>query len=408
MAVGPRPDGAKRTQIRKNKMQNQQAIDELRWKKFPVLSDGFVTLVDVMGDDSSITQAARVSYGRDARMDQVEGGSGLPYWTQSQKSLDEDRTLLRYLMRHRHSTPFEMAEVKILVRVPMDCWRQWIRHRTANVNEYSTRYTEAIDSMDQTLPDAWRLQSGANKQGSSGMLEEWPEGYVIERWDAGSSEAQTPVSYKGRRIISGVSVDALKEDPNDPVGWVVNFVAPDGTVVRKAEFPHRKRSEITSGLYLSSWEQLKQEESQSIYQERLAFGVAREQARKDLPLSTYTEAYWKCDLHNILGFLALRMDSHAQLEIRQYATIIGELIIKPLFPMVWEAFEDYRLGAMVLTRLEIEVIKNVVGYRGDPIRYSSEQDLPGLRNLVPDEWLKEKCRERDECIEKLKRLGLIA
>lgn len=98
----------------------------------------------------------------------------------------------------------------------------------------------------------------------------------------------------------------------------------------------------------------------SVYRERLEFGVAREQARKDLPLSTYTEAYWKCDLHNILHFLGLRMDSHAQQEIRQYATVIGEQIIKPLFPLVWEAFEDYRLNGMFLTRLEIDCLKSIL------------------------------------------------
>ena len=111
-----------------------QLLEELRWKKFPVLDDGFVCLVDVMGDDSAIVQAARVSYGAGT------------------KQVSDDRTLIRYLLRHRHTTPFEMAEIKLLVRVPMDCWRQWIRHRTANVNEYSTRYSVAIDSMQTTEP----------------------------------------------------------------------------------------------------------------------------------------------------------------------------------------------------------------------------------------------------------------
>src|SRR6188508_1875566 len=127
-------------------------VSELRWKKFPVLNDGFVCLVDVMGDDSSIVQAARVSYGVGT------------------KHVSDDRSLIRYLMRHRHSTPFEMAEIKLLVRVPMDCWRQWIRHRTANVNEYSTRYSVAIDSMQTTEPDAWRTQATSNRQGSAGLL----------------------------------------------------------------------------------------------------------------------------------------------------------------------------------------------------------------------------------------------
>src|ERR1700735_332662 len=129
-----------------------ELIDGLRWKKFPVLDDGFLCLVDVMGDDSAVVQAARVSYG------------------EGTKRVSDDRTLIRYLMRHRHTTPFEMAEIKFLVRVPMDCWRQWIRHRTANVNEYSTRYSLAIDAMQTTSPDAWRTQAMSNRQGSGDPL----------------------------------------------------------------------------------------------------------------------------------------------------------------------------------------------------------------------------------------------
>jgi len=135
---------------------SEETIDResLRWKKFPVLDDGFVCLVDVMGDDSSIVQAARVSYG------------------EGTKRVSDDRTLIRYLLRHRHTTPFEMAEVKLLVRVPMDCWRQWIRHRTANVNEYSTRYSVAIDGAQTTPVDQWRTQSTSNRQGSDRPLSE--------------------------------------------------------------------------------------------------------------------------------------------------------------------------------------------------------------------------------------------
>src|SRR5277367_2062004 len=131
---------------------NAEQIAALRWQKFSVLDDGFVCLVDVMGDDQAVVQAARVSYGEGTR------------------KVSDDRGLIRYLLRHRHTTPFEMAELKFLVRVPMDCWRQWIRHRTANVNEYSTRYSVAIDSAQRTMPTAWRLQSAASKQGSAGEL----------------------------------------------------------------------------------------------------------------------------------------------------------------------------------------------------------------------------------------------
>ena len=126
---------------------------ELLNKRFEVLDDGFVRLVDSMGSDDAIVQAARISYGKGT------------------KKLREDRGLVRYLMRHRHSTPFEMCEIKLHIRVPMDCWRQWIRHRTANVNEYSTRYSEAIDACQKTSEEGWRQQSKSNKQGSSTFID---------------------------------------------------------------------------------------------------------------------------------------------------------------------------------------------------------------------------------------------
>lgn len=295
-----------------------EMVNELRWKKFPVLNDGFVCLVDVMGDDSSVVQAARVSYG------------------EGTKKVSDDRTLIRYLLRHRHTTPFEMAEVKFLVRVPMDCWRQWIRHRTANVNEYSTRYSLAIDATQATPPDEWRTQAESNRQGSG-----------------------------------------------DPLPTEL-------------------------GEQLSASEREFQENARKLYQDRIDAGVAREQARKDLPLCTYTEAYWKIDLHNLLNFLSLRMDSHAQQEIRDYATSIGENIVKPLFPVVWEAFQDYRMGAMFLTRLDLGVISRLTARgaeTGAAPPYSTEAFL-----AVQDESWRElkRSRERDECRGKLVRLGLLA
>jgi len=179
-----------------------------------VLDEGFVRVVDYMGSDQAIVQAARVSYGAGT------------------KRVSEDRGLIRYLMRHRHTTPFEMAEIKFHVRVPMDAWRQWIRHRTANVNEYSTRYSIAIDDAQKTPPGEWRLQSPSNKQGSSGF------------------------------------------------------------------FP------VEEGEEFSREERELQEHARKVYDKRVEKGMAREQARKDLPLSTYTEAYWKIDLHNLLTSLA--------------------------------------------------------------------------------------------------------
>jgi thymidylate synthase (FAD) len=293
-------------------------IDELRWKKFPVLDDGFVCLVDVMGDDSSVVQAARVSYG--------EGTS----------KVSDDRTLIRYLLRHRHTTPFEMAEIKLLVRVPMDCWRQWIRHRTANVNEYSTRYSIAIDATQTTPPDEWRSQASINRQGSGKTL---------------PTEVGEELSADERRL---------------------------------------------------------QLDMRRVYQDRLDKGVAREQARKDLPLSTYTEAYWKIDLHNLLHFLSLRMDAHAQQEIRDFATTIGQRIIQPLFPIVWEAFADYRLHGMFLSRIDRGVIQRLMQLaekRGISAPFSVESFL----EAQDDSWKDlKRCRERDECRDKLRQLGIVA
>jgi len=212
----------------------------------------------------------------------------------------------------------------------MDCWRQWIRHRTASVNEYSTRYSVAIDAAYSTAPDAWRIQSESNRQGSGGFL----------------------TSDVGRSLTDEEA--AL----------------------------HRYVREV--------------------YDQRIERGVAREQARKDLPLSTYTEAYWKVDLHNLFRFLELRMESNAQYEIREYATTIGEKIVQPLFPHCWEAFLDYQLGSLQLSRLEQKVVQRLS--QGGTIPATLEQFLA----VQDDSWkVLERCRERDECYEKLCQLGIV-
>ena len=652
---------------------NSQTADELKWKKFPVGSDGFVCLVDCMGDDAAVTQAARVSYGKDVR-EEGSDGSG-------------DRNLIRYLMRHRHTTPFEMAEVKLLVRVPMDAWRQWIRHRTAclsgdtllifnrpdngkaypltvkqvfdkfqptentqrpdkqknphhkkervqamglrclhetsgdcietnvvdiwesgekevfkivtssgnsircskdhrihtpagwttcenlkvgdevttlsrrksdnrpspnfvgmgsmegeewlpivgweeyyeisslgqvrrivggkgsrshgrckkitvscdyhvtslnrpgeqvvikiaremlrafegeapagkpwachgdgnslndvldnlrwgspaensadmvlhgnsaelcgqsenissiepdgtemtydlevsgawhnfsangivvhnSVNEYSTRYQPAIDSMAITAEDEWRLQASNNKQGSDGILRDWPEG-----WSSDESTDEEGDEY-----------------------WRITAANDRSWEFGKSSYEFTKP--MTPGQFLSLWEAKNQKSMQFDYNVRLELGVAREVARKDLPLSTYTEAYWKCDLHNILHFLGLGMDSHAQKEIRDFATVIGEQIIAPLFPEVWSAFCDYRLDGMFLTGLDKEASKWILhlgyGHAWDtPFAKAEVMDNMLRRTTcatgrIPEEWSKVKCRERDEFIGKMQALGLVS
>ena len=304
-------------ETRQSAADRQAHVDALRWQKFSVLDDGFVCLVDVMGDDSSIVQAARVSYGEGTRQ------------------VSDDRTLIRYLLRHRHTTPFEMAEIKFLVRVPMDCWRQWVRHRTANINEYSTRYSLAIDAAQTTDPNEWRTQAESNRQGSGDSL------------------------------------------PTD------------------------------LGQRLSQEETELQAKLRDVYQGRISSGVAREQARKDLPLATYTEAYWKIDLHNLLHFLALRMDSHAQLEIRQYATTLGEKIVAPLFPIVWEAFLDYRMQSTFLTRLDSGVVQRLTATAAAIGTAPPFSDAAFMAAQDPTWVSLSRSRERDECRSKLQRLGLV-
>ena len=243
-----------------------------RWS-IPIHEHGFIALVDAMPRlvpegqtaDSAIVQSARVSYGQGTKM------------------VSEDRGLVRYLMRHRHSTPFEMVEFKFHIAMPIFIARQWIRHRTANVNEYSARYSIMPDRFYRPDIENVRKQSKSNRQGGEGPIE------------------------------AGTAEEFLK-------------------LLESAEANYAKYLDLT---------------------ER---GVARELARAVLPVSVYTEWYWKCDLHNIFHFLSLRMDPHAQIEIQDYAKAMYELI-KPIVPVACEAFEDYRLNAMHLTGLEIDAIR---------------------------------------------------
>jgi thymidylate synthase (FAD) len=287
-------------------------MEAILGQPFKVLDQGFVRVIDYLGDDTAVVQAARVSYGKGT------------------KKTRADEQLIRYLLRHRHTTPFEMCELKLHVRVPMDCWRQWIRHRTASVNEYSTRYSEAIDA--KQVADVWRMQAAMNRQGSSGLL--------------------------------------------DPA---------------KAKELSKKEAELHALV-------------QQTYRERVDLGVAREQARKDLPLSTYTEAYWKIDLKNLLNFLALRMESHAQLEIRQYATTIGEQIVSRWLPLTWAAFMDYWFNALTLSKAEQDILAAM--HQGDAKAALARADKEGWIEKGP-EGLKSTL-ERFEFEEKLKKMNMKA
>ena len=284
--------------------------------EIPVLDHGFIRVIDYMGNDAAVVQAARVSYGRGTRQ------------------RNEDAALIAYLMRHWHSTPFEMCEIKFHIKLPIFVARQWIRHRTANVNEYSTRYSLAIEATQSTLPGEWRTQAASNRQGSG-----------------------------------------------DPLP-------------------------LELGEQLTKSEQEFQSAARKLYEDRINAGVAREQARKDLPLCTYTEAYWKVDLHNLLHFLELRMDTHAQYEIRMFAKTIAEQIVAPLFPLAWEAFQDYKVGAMFLTRLDRAVIARLMQRLRDQNRATAtEEDFLAVQD---DNWREmSRNRERDECRQKLVELGML-
>lgn len=234
------------------------------------LDHGFVRLVDYMGSDSAIVQAARVSYG------------------EGTKKISEDKSLIRYLMRNKHTSPFEMVEFKFHVKLPIFIARQWIRHRTANVNEYSGRYSEMKDECYLPEIDQLRKQGTLNKQGSS--------------------------------------EDALTEK--------------DSLLVLES----MKRS---------------QTDDFEKYKSYLDLGIAREISRINLPLSTYTEWYWKIDLHNLFHFLRLRLDHHAQYEIRVYGEAIAK-IIKEIVPIAYEAFEDYTLNCANFSRIELTALKAMI------------------------------------------------
>ncbi len=230
------------------------------------LDKGFVRLVDSMGGDDAIVQAARVSYG------------------QGTSKVSQDRGLIRYLMRHRHTTPFEMVEFKFHCKMPIFVARQWVRHRTANINEYSLRYSEARDEFYFPDPEHIQFQSALNKQGRSG---------------------EVPLELKQKVL------DYFKEIS---------------------------------------------ERSFTMYQELNEAGIARELARSLLPVNIYTEWYWKNDLHNLLHFIGLRSDSHAQYEIRVYSDAMAESV-KAVAPFAWEAYQDYVVHGMRFSRIEQNLLE---------------------------------------------------
>jgi thymidylate synthase (FAD) len=251
------------------------------YQPFPVLDHGFVRVIDYMGDDAAVVQAARVSYGRGT------------------KKVSEDKGLIHYLMRHRHSTPFEMCEIKLHVKLPIFVARQWIRHRTANVNEYSARYSILDREFYVPAEENLAAQSASNRQGRGDVL-------------TGSEAAQ-----------------------------VLDLLRTDATHV----YDH----------YLTMLNE--SEDGQKIDESRQ--GLARELARMNLGLNFYTQWYWKVDLHNLMHFLSLRADAHAQYEIRVYADIMVDLL-KRWVPLTAEAFLEHRLHGVTLSKSAWGAIKRML------------------------------------------------
>ncbi len=257
------------------------ALEEVLYQATPLLDHGFVRVVDYMGDDNAVVQAARVSYGKGT------------------KRVSEDRGLINYLMRHRHTTPFEMAEIKYHVKLPIFVARQWIRHRTANVNEYSARYSILDNEFYIPAPEQLAAQSAQNRQGRDAVLtgDEAKEVFKLLRDDSENNYAH----YE----------------------YMLNE-GPDG----EPKDPGRK-------------------------------GLARELARMNLSLNFYTQWYWKTNLHNLLHFLSLRADPHAQYEIRVYADAMLDTL-KRWVPLTHDAFMDYRMGGVHLSAKGAEAVKKML------------------------------------------------
>ena len=269
------------SQSNKTKRVTAPKLEEILYEALPILDHGFIRVIDYMGNDNSIVQAARVSYGKGT------------------KKVNTDSGLIKYLMRHWHSTPFEMCEIKYHVKLPIFIARQWIRHRTANVNEYSARYS--ILDKEFYLPSKENLaaQSSSNRQG---------RGEVI-------------TGDQAEKVLG-----LLKED---------------------AERTYRNYEEMLNQKY-----------DGSIIDEK-KIGLARELARMNLTLNTYTQWYWKTDLLNLMNFLRLRADHHAQYEIRAYADVMLDTL-KRWVPITFDAFMDYRVGGTEVSSKGKEVIKKLI------------------------------------------------
>lgn len=274
------------------------ALEEILFAALPVLDHGFVRVVDYMGDDAAVVQAARVSYGVGT------------------KKVSDDAGLIRYLMRHWHSTPFEMAEIKLHIKLPIFIARQWIRHRTANVNEYSARYSILDREFYLPAPEAVAAQSSSNRQGRGESLTAEQTAAVIALLKDDATRC-----YDHYRDLLNEDETGAPVDPDRP-------------------------------------------------------GLARELARMNLTLNTYTQWYWKCDLHNLMHFLRLRADAHAQAEIRAYADVMIDILDRWV-PLTAAAFRDYRLNAVALSAQALDVVRRRL--RGETVTQADS-------GMSPREW----------------------
>jgi thymidylate synthase (FAD) len=289
---------AQRSETRRTRRATVSALEEILYEPLSVLDHGFVRVVDYMGDDAAIVQAARVSYGRGTR------------------KINEDQGLINYLMRHRHTTPFEMCEIKYHVKLPIFVARQWIRHRTANVNEYSARYSILDSEFYLPSPEHLAAQATTNRQGRGAALEGEAAKRVLDLLRRDAERA-----YAGYTELLNEDASGAPIDPALP-------------------------------------------------------SVARELARINLSLSFYTQWYWKTDLHNLMHFLALRADPHAQYEIRAYAEVMLGTLARWV-PMAHAAFLEYRMNAATISVKGLAVIRRLIA--GEKVEQPSS-------SLSPREW----------------------
>jgi thymidylate synthase (FAD) len=272
---------ASRGEERPTRRATVPALEEILCEAMPVLDHGFIRVIDYMGDDGAVVQAARVSYGRGTRR------------------VSEDRGLINYLMRHRHTTPFEMCEIKYHVKLPIFVARQWIRHRTANVNEYSARYSILDNEFYVPAPEHLAAQATVNRQGRGDVLQ----------------------GAAARHVL-----DLLREDAERAyAGYVEMLNEDEAGAARDPSWP----------------------------------GLARELARMNLSLNFYTQWYWKTDLHNLMHFLSLRADRHAQHEIRAYADVMLDTL-RRWVPLTYAAFLEYRMNAALISATGLKVVQRML------------------------------------------------